>query len=199
MVSGYSATKRLLGEKPKWFPIVLETLGAAKKYEEFAGSWVLREVREKKEFYPLGPGLRALVAFGILKRTETSRSGRRAYYVMPDPKGVERALKEVREDDVLKVSKLVKEEKLSGDETIKPVKEVKKSRYGKIDFDLTEFNKMKILTDKVIDNGWLFLDDLEKIEKLDGSELLKEERDQLARTLNGIVIKIKNIIERLNL
>ena len=58
---------------------------------------------------------------------------------------------------------------------------------------------MKILTDKVIDNGSLFLDDLEKIEKLDGSELLKEERDQLARTLNGIVIKIKNIIEGLNL
>jgi len=58
---------------------------------------------------------------------------------------------------------------------------------------------MKILTDKVIDNGSLFLDDLEKIEKLDGSELLKEERDQLARTLNGIVLKIKNIIEGLNL
>ncbi|NQT67056.1 MAG: hypothetical protein HQ569_05720 [Actinobacteria bacterium] len=200
MVSGYSATKRLLGEKPKWFPIVLETLGAAKKYEEFAGSWVLREVREKREFYPLGPGLRALAAFGILKRTETSRSGQRAYYVMPDPKGVERALKEVRGDDVLKVSKIVKEEKLSGDETIKLVKEVKKSRFGNItDFDLTEFNKRKNLTNKVIDNGNLFLDDLEKIKNLKVSELLKEERDQLARTLTGIVLKIKNIIEGLNL
>lgn len=96
MISGYSATKRLLEEKPKWFPIVFETLEAAKKYREFAGSWVLREIREKGEFYPLGPGLRTLAAFGILKRTETTRSGRRAYYIMSDPEGVERALKEVK-------------------------------------------------------------------------------------------------------
>lgn len=113
-----------------------------------------------------------------------------------------RALRKLKDnkDEILKVSKIVKEEKLSGDETIKLVKEVKKSRFGNIAaFDLTEFNKRKILTDKVIDNGSLFLDDLEKIERLDGSELLKEERDQLARTLTGIVIKIKNIIEGLNL
>lgn len=94
MVSGYSATKKFLEEKPKWFQIVQETLEAAKKYGEFAGSWVLREVREKGEFYPLGPGLRTLAAFGILERTQTSRSGRRAYYVMPDLEGVEKALKE---------------------------------------------------------------------------------------------------------
>lgn len=113
-----------------------------------------------------------------------------------------RALRQLKDnkDEILKVSKIVKEEKLSGDETIKLVKEVKKSRYGKIiDFDLTEFNKRKNLTSKVIDNGWLFLDDLEKIENLDGSEILKEERDRLARTLNSIVLKIKNIIEGLNL
>jgi len=36
----------------------------------------------------------------------------------------------------VKISKIVKEEKLSGDETIKLVKEVKKSRFGNIiDFD----------------------------------------------------------------
>jgi len=103
-------------------------------------------------------------------------------------------------DEMLKISKIVKEEKLSGDETLKLVKEVKKSRFGNIaEFDLTEFNKRKNLTSKVIDNGWLFLTDLEKIENLDGSEILKEERDRLARTLNSIVLKIKNIIERLNL
>ncbi|MHB8280373.1 MAG: hypothetical protein ACYDIA_22385 [Candidatus Humimicrobiaceae bacterium] len=200
MISGYSAAKRLLEEKPKWFPIVLETLEAAKKYREFAGSWVLRKIKEKGEIYPLGPGLRTLVAFGILKRTETARSGRRAYYVMPDPNGVERALKEAYKDDVLKVSKIVKEEKLSGADTLKLVKEVKKNRFGNIiEFDLTEFNKRKNLTSKVIDNGSLFLDDLEKIKNLDGSEILKEERDRLARTLNSIVLKIKNIIEGLNL
>ena len=113
-----------------------------------------------------------------------------------------RALRKLKDskDEILKVSKIVKDEKLSGDETIKLAKEVKKSRFGNIiEFDLTEFKKRKNLTSKVIDNGSLFLGDLEKIENLDGSELLKEERDQLARTLNSIVLKIKNIIERLNL
>ena len=113
-----------------------------------------------------------------------------------------RALRKLKdnEDEMLNVSKIVKEEKLSGDETIKLVKEVKKSRFGNItDFDLTEFNKNKILASKVIDSGNLFLDDLEKIKNLKVSEILKEERDQLARTLNGVVLKIKNIIEGLNL
>lgn len=113
-----------------------------------------------------------------------------------------RALRKLKDnkDEMLKVSKIVKEKKLSGDETIKLVKEVKKTRFGNIiEFDLTEFNKMKNLTSKAIDNGSLFLADLQKIENLDGSELLKEERDQLSRTLNSIVLKIKNIIERLNL
>ena len=113
-----------------------------------------------------------------------------------------RALKKLKDnkDEMLKVSKIIKDEKLSGDETLKLAKEVKKSRFGNIiEFDLTEFNKGKNLTSKVIDNGSLFLADLEKIENLDGSELLKEERDQLARALNSIVLKIKNIIERLNL
>jgi len=130
MVSGYSATKRLLEEKPKWFPIVFETLEAAKKYKEFAGSWVLRQIREKGEFYPLGPGLRTLAAYGILKRTETSRNGRRAYYIMPDPEDVERALKEFYKGDMIKVAK---ESQLSGDETLKlskEVKKIKKSRFG---------------------------------------------------------------------
>ncbi|MHB8277882.1 MAG: hypothetical protein ACYDIA_09545 [Candidatus Humimicrobiaceae bacterium] len=200
MISGYSAAKRLLEEKPKWFPIVLETLEAAKKYREFAGSWVLRKIKEKGEIYPLGPGLRTFVAFGILKRTETAGSGRRAYYVMLDPEGVERALKEAYKDEMLKVSKTVKEEKLSGADTLKLVKEVKKNRFGNImELDLTEFNKRKDLTSKVIDNGSLFLDDLQKIKNLDGSEILKEERDRLARTLNSIVLKIKNITKGLNL
>jgi len=113
-----------------------------------------------------------------------------------------RALKKLKDnkDEMLKVSKIIKDEKLSGDETLKLAKEVKKSRFGNIiEFDLTEFNKRKNLTSKVIDNGSLFLADLEKIENLDGSELLKEERDRLAKTLNSIVLKIKNIIERLNL
>jgi hypothetical protein len=133
MISGYGATKRLLEEEPRWFQVVLETLEAAKKYGEFAGSWVLRNIREKGEIYPLGPGLRKLSAFGILKRTETTRSGRRAYYVMPDPNGVERALKEFYKGDMIKVAK---ESQLSGDDTLKlakEVKKIKKSRFGNLE------------------------------------------------------------------
>ena len=96
MVSGYSAAKKLMEEKPEWYPIVSESLKAAKKYGEFAGSWVVKEIREKGETFPFGPGLKTLAAIGILKRTETTRSGRRAYYIMPDPEGVERALGEVK-------------------------------------------------------------------------------------------------------
>lgn len=94
MTSGYSGTKRLLEKKPEWFPVVKESLEASKKYREFAGKWILENLREKKKDYPIGPGLKTLSAFGILKRTNTSRGGRRAYYVMPDPSGVEKALKE---------------------------------------------------------------------------------------------------------
>ena len=117
MVSGYSVTKRLFEEKPGWSPVVSEALEAARKYGEFAGSWVLKEVREKGKNFPLGPGLRTLAAFGILERTKTSRSGRRAFYVMPDPEGVERALIEFD---------------LSGNEKVKLEKEVKKSRFGSL-------------------------------------------------------------------
>lgn len=117
MVSGYSATKRLFEEKPGWSPIVSEALEASRKYGEFAGSWVVSEVREKGKNFLLGPGLRTLAAFGILERTQTSRSGRRAYYVMPDPEGVERALKEFN---------------LSVNEKVKLEKEVKKSRFGNL-------------------------------------------------------------------
>jgi hypothetical protein len=37
-----------------------------------------------------------LVTHGLLRRTGGSRGGRRAYYVMPDPKGVRNALQEFR-------------------------------------------------------------------------------------------------------
>ena len=116
-----------------------------------------------------------------------------------------RALRKLKDnkDEMLKVSKIVKENKLSGDETLKLAQKVKKNRFGSRDEvepeAFTESKKRQNQTGEVIENGRLFLADLEKIENLDGSELLKEERDSLARTLNSIVLKIKNIIEGLNL
>lgn len=41
------------------------------------------------------PGLRTLVAYGILSRKGTAKGGRRAYYSMPDLEGVEKALREL--------------------------------------------------------------------------------------------------------
>ncbi len=91
----YAGTKRLAKERPDWIPIVRECLECAREYNEFAGSWVLKRLEEKKKKKIWKPGLRTLVKYGILKRTRTSRGGRRAYYIMPDPEGVERALREL--------------------------------------------------------------------------------------------------------
>ncbi|GAI50885.1 unnamed protein product, partial [marine sediment metagenome] len=63
----------------------------------------------------------------------------------------------------------------------------------------TESKKRQNPAGGVIENGRLFLADLEQIGNLDGRELLKEERVQLKEMLNTVVNKIKNIIERFNL
>jgi len=93
----YAGVKRLAEERPDWIPIVKECLECAQKYKKFAGSWVLRSLKEKTKKKVWKPGLRTLVAYGILKKIDTSRSGRRAYYVMLDPEGVKRALQELGE------------------------------------------------------------------------------------------------------
>ncbi len=61
---------------------------------EFAGAWVLNEV--KKSGRTWFPNLRPLVSYGILQRTDVTRGGRRAYYVLPDIQGVQTALREIR-------------------------------------------------------------------------------------------------------
>ncbi len=93
MISGYKAVKRLAVEKPGWLQMVEASMILAKEQEEFAGSWVLSKVKEKGiEWFP---GLRTLVSYGILKHEDTTRGGRRAYYTMPDPDGVRKALTEL--------------------------------------------------------------------------------------------------------
>ena len=104
MISGYNAVKILSVEKPNWLPMVKASLELAKENGEFAGSWVLNRLKE------IGinwfPGLRTLTAYKILERIDTSRGGRRAYYKMLDPDGVEKALKEIE-------TKNIKNKKLS--------------------------------------------------------------------------------------
>ena len=91
----YAGTKRLIEEKPEWFPIIRECVRCAEKYGEFAGSWVLKGVERELKKKIWVPGLRTLVAYGILKKVDTSRSGRRAYYIMPDINGAKKAIQEI--------------------------------------------------------------------------------------------------------
>lgn len=90
----YAGTKRLLEEKPEWISILRACVKCAEKYGEFAGSWVLKEVEKELKKKVWVPGLRTLVAYDILKKTDTSRGGRRAYYIMPDIDGTKKAIQE---------------------------------------------------------------------------------------------------------
>ena len=93
---GYLAVHRLDREYPKWLPVVKACLSEAKKVKgDFAGSWVLQEVKKQSDIAWF-PNLRILVSYGILKRTDVTRAGRRAYYLMSDIEGVERALSELK-------------------------------------------------------------------------------------------------------
>lgn len=92
-ILGYKAVKRLAVERPDWLPIVQECLNISKEINgDFAGAWVFKRVQEKGFKFS---NLRLLVSFGVLKKEGTSRAGRRAYYSMIDPEGVERALNEI--------------------------------------------------------------------------------------------------------
>ena len=93
---GYTATVRLLHEEPNWTPIVAAALEKAKALNGsgMAGAWVLALAKERGILWL--PNLRKLVSCGILeKEGETTRGGRRAYYIMPDIQGVEKALNEM--------------------------------------------------------------------------------------------------------
>ena len=91
--SGYKAVKRLAVERPDWLPIVRECLILSKEIKgDFAGAWIYKRVIGKGIKFS---NLRLLTSFGILKKEDTSRGGRRAYYSIPDPFGVESALKEL--------------------------------------------------------------------------------------------------------
>jgi SOS-response transcriptional repressor LexA len=95
---GYIATVRLLHDDPGWAPIVAAALEKAKVLDGqgMAGAWVLALAKERGILWL--PNLRKLVSYGILeKEGESTRGGRRAYYVMPDIPGVQAALDELGE------------------------------------------------------------------------------------------------------
>jgi len=97
---GYIGTKRLVADRPDWIEVVeecLKTSDEAQRYNgEFPGARVWKVMKEKNKY--LFPNLKPLVTYGILRKTDSSRGGRRAYYVMPDRNGVRRALTELNEE-----------------------------------------------------------------------------------------------------
>ena len=96
LMSSEDAVRRLAVEHPDWMPVLEAAVAVAKRSEahggEFAGAWVLDEVR-KSGGPSWFPNLRILVSHGLLEKSGAStRSGRRAYYRMPDREGVVRAI-----------------------------------------------------------------------------------------------------------
>jgi len=104
-MAGFDAVLRLGDELPDWLPIVEACLKEERRTQGsgFCGRWVLNDLtRDNWPGLPYGtttapwfPGLGMLVRRGILRHRSTSRAGGRAYYTMPDPEGVERALREL--------------------------------------------------------------------------------------------------------
>jgi hypothetical protein len=94
------AVKRLAYEHPDWVPVLRAACIQARKSEpyggQFAGRWVLQELAQQTGHPEWQPGLRRLVAYGLLEKAgDSTRGGRRAYYRMPDRLGVEDALNEI--------------------------------------------------------------------------------------------------------
>jgi hypothetical protein len=90
------AVRRLAVEHPEWMPVLEAAVAVAERSDphggEFAGAWVLDEVRGHggPSWFP---NLRILVSHGLLEKSGPStRGGRRAYYRMPDRVGVASAI-----------------------------------------------------------------------------------------------------------
>lgn len=97
-LSGRPTTKehvrRLLRAEALWGTILRECLSAANQSGgRFAGAWAMQRLRARGVTSP--NNLRTLSKIGLLKLLSTSRAGNRAYYSIPDPKGITRALNEL--------------------------------------------------------------------------------------------------------
>lgn len=92
--------ERLATDRPDWLLVLRAAAKRAKLAEpyggRFAGRWVLEDLKNDLGKPAWVPGLRVLVAYGLLEKVgETVRGGKRAYYRMPDRVGVEEVLSEI--------------------------------------------------------------------------------------------------------
>jgi hypothetical protein len=90
--------RMLLHAEPHWGPILRECVIVAEQRKEsgkFAGAWVMQGLRAQGIETP--NNLRTLARLGLLTLLSTARHGNRAYYTIPDPKSITKALKEGRQ------------------------------------------------------------------------------------------------------
>ena len=84
-----------------WLPILRAACTLAERTGpdgQFAGRWVLQEYAArtgKTEEEAWQPGLRRLVAYGLIEKVGSARGGQRAYYRMPDREAIEQTLVEL--------------------------------------------------------------------------------------------------------
>ena len=92
------AVRRLAHERPDWIPVLEAATSVAadsEPYGRFPGKAVLDKLGERggPRWFP---NLRILVSYGLVEKVgATTRSGRRAYYRMPERFEIERALVEL--------------------------------------------------------------------------------------------------------
>ncbi len=106
--SGYHGVGRLANDHPDWLPIAAACYRLAQEMERFCGAWVRDDLIQNGwsgmtygGMYGgrpvlIFPGLGLLGRYGIIQSEYSTRRGNRAYWTMPDPEGVAKALRELR-------------------------------------------------------------------------------------------------------
>jgi hypothetical protein len=95
------AVAALSNDRPGWLPVLEAALVVAERCEpyggEFAGAWVLEELKQKTGRPVWLPNLRVLITYGFLQKVgESTRGGRRAYYRFIDRETIGSVLTEHR-------------------------------------------------------------------------------------------------------
>jgi hypothetical protein len=95
------AVAALTKERPDWLRVLEAALVVAERCEpyggEFAGAWVLEELKQQTGRPIWLPNLRVLISYGFLEKAgESTRGGRRAYYRFTDRQAVGSVLAEHR-------------------------------------------------------------------------------------------------------
>ncbi|SRR6266571_2492108 len=91
------AVAALTNERPEWLAVLEAALVVAERCEpyggEFAGAWVLEELKRQAGQPIWLPNLRVLISYGFIEKAgESTRGGRRAYYRFTDKQTIGRVL-----------------------------------------------------------------------------------------------------------